>query len=157
MTAGTLLPLETLLPKAVAWAEAQYRLALIDGQPLTPAETEIALRVGVAHPEHVRLRLVVSIPRPDDQELRQAAIALKLLGPGTIGMALGYTVFIRQDHRSDGLLAHELRHVHQFEQAGSLDNYLRRYLMELLEFGYRNAPMEIDASARTNLLKGSKL
>jgi hypothetical protein len=145
MSTGKLLPLETLLPTAVAWAEAQYRLALIDGETLAPAEIEIALCVGVAHPEHVRVRVVASIPRPDDPELRHAAVALKLLGPGTIGMALGYTVFIRQDHRSDSLLAHEFRHVQQFEQAGSINDYLRRYFLEVLEFGYRDAPMEVDA------------
>lgn len=148
------IPLENLLPKAIAWAEAHYAVALNDGNRLTPEETGIALRVGVAHPEQIRIRQVASIPLPDDQDLRQAATALKLLGPGTIGLALGYTVFIRQGKRCDSLLAHELRHVQQFEQAGSLYSYLNRYFLELLEFGYRDSPMEVDARIHSNLLMG---
>lgn len=46
---------EMLLPLACAWAEEQERVILRDGVSLTPAQTVDAAKIGVAHPERVRL------------------------------------------------------------------------------------------------------
>lgn len=43
------------------------------------------------------------------------------------------------------LLSHEYRHVHQYEAAGSIAAFLRRYLQQIAEVGYERAPYEIDA------------
>jgi hypothetical protein len=61
-------------------------------------------------------------------------------------MALGYAVLIRHSALGDRrVLRHELRHVAQFEAAGSLSHFLEEYLAQMVLHGYRDAPFEVDA------------
>ena len=106
--------LPRLLPLAVAWAEAEARRAAATGVCLTPAEEEIARAVGVRKPGLVRIAIVDRLPQPADAGLRHAAEQAGLLGPGMIGLTLGYAVFICRGHRTRRLVSHELRHVHQY-------------------------------------------
>jgi hypothetical protein len=48
-----------------------------------------------------------------------AAIHIGLLGPNTAGRTVGYGIFIAE-RCTPRLLAHECRHVYQYEQAGSM-------------------------------------
>jgi len=139
--------LPALLPAAIAWAEARARLAAQVGNPLTAAEQEIAVRVGVSQPQHVRIEMVSSLPLPDDPALRSAALEAGLLGPGMIGLTLGHSIFICHGHRDRRLVSHELRHVHQYEQHGSIAAFLPVYLAQVVDLGYANAPLEVDARA----------
>jgi hypothetical protein len=138
--------LPRLLPSAIAWAEGQARKAAQGGTPLTAPEQEIAREVGVARPELVRVEMVGdSLPMPDDPTLREAAMQAGLLVPGMIGLTLGYSIFICRGNRTRRLLSHELRHVHQYEQHGSIAGFLPIYLKQVIEAGYRDAPFERDA------------
>ncbi len=138
--------LPKLLPGAIAWAEDRARKAAEVGTPLTASEQEIARGVGVARPERVRVEMVGdSLPMPDDPTLREAAMQAGLLGPGMIGLTLGYSIFICRGHKTPRLLSHELRHVHQYEQHGSIAGFLPLYLQQVIEVGYRDAPFERDA------------
>ena len=86
------------------------------------------------------------IPKPDHPLLASAAEQLQFLGPDTIGLTLGYGIFIRTDSVEDPeLIAHECRHVYQYEQQGSLQSYLEVYIPDLLKYGYKNSPLEMDA------------
>jgi len=84
---------------------------------------------------------------PEDPELREAAIQAGLLGPGMVGLTLDHSVFICRGHETKRLLSHELRHVYQYEQAGSLARFLPGYLQQIVESGYAAAPLEQDARA----------
>lgn len=137
--------LSSLIPKAVAWAEEQSALILKTGEPLNSTESKMAERVGVMHPELVRVLEVPSLPLPNDVELKEAAIYLGLLGPTMIGLTLGHGIYICSGKKTDRLLSHELRHVAQYEQAGSIANFLPTYLEQIVSFGYPKAPLEIDA------------
>lgn len=117
------------------------------GEALTPAEEEIARRVGVRQPEWVRVEIVDSLPLPADPVLRSAALAAGLLGPGMVGLTLGHAIFICRGHKDRRLLSHELRHVHQYEQHGSISAFLSVYLGQIVEVGYTRAPLEADARA----------
>lgn len=139
--------LPKLLPSAIAWAEARANRALHAGIPLTPAEQEVALAVGVSKPELVRIEIVESLPLPEDPVLRAAALQAGLLGPGMVGLTLGHAIFICRGHKTRRLLSHELRHVHQYEQHGSIAAFLPVYLGQIVEAGYGNAPLEADARA----------
>jgi hypothetical protein len=145
--------LPELLPKAIAWAEVQYSLISELGKPLTEDMKALAQKVGVLHPANIRILEVPSIPLPDDPGLQQAALASGLLGTGIVGLTLGYGIYVCYGHGSTRLLSHEFRHVHQYEQAGSISNYLPVYLQQLVSVGYKNAPFEIDA--RTHEIKES--
>ena len=140
--------LPALLPRAVAWAEAQSRSVLDDGAPLDAAGQALARGVGVTRPERIRVRIVAEMPLPDDASLRAAALQAGLLAPGTLGLTLGYAVFVRRGHETRvRLLSHEFRHVHQYERAGSIASFLPTYLEEIVAHGYAHAPSEIDARA----------
>jgi hypothetical protein len=140
--------LPKLLPRAIAWAEERAAKAAEAGAPLNASELEIAREVGVARPELVRVEMVGdSLPMPDDPTLREAATQAGLLGPGMIGLTLGYAIFICRGHKTRRLLSHELRHVHQYEQHGSIAGFLPAYLEQVIEVGYHNAPFERDARA----------
>ncbi|HEY0010962.1 MAG TPA: hypothetical protein VGB97_03575 [Candidatus Paceibacterota bacterium] len=134
----------TLFPKAVAWAEGQSSLILEKGRVLTPEEIEAARNAGVQHPEQVRICEVSQLPQPEDEGLREAAHSLGLLNPTMIGLTLGHGIYIVKGNETS--IPHELRHVYQFEQLGSISNFLTVYIQELLKFGYTHAPLEVDAS-----------
>lgn len=142
------LKLPELLPRAIAWAEGRAKRAHEVGVPLTLQEVEVARAVGVARPELVRVEMVGDrLPMPEDPELRAAAVEAGLLGPGMVGLTLGYSIFICRGHKTRRLLSHELRHVYQYEQCGSIAAFLPVYLMQVLENGYGNAAFERDARA----------
>ncbi len=140
--------LPILTPKAIAWAEAQSENALRVGRPLTEPFLSVAQHVGVSSPEHIRILDVPRLPMPDDPQLKQAAVATGLLGPGMVGLTLGHAVLVCSGYGQDvRLLSHEFRHVHQYEQAGSIAAFLPAYLQQIVTVGYSNAPFEIDARA----------
>ncbi len=141
--------LPLLLPRAIAWAEAQEAQVLRTGAGLSTEGADLVARsVGVRRPERIRVSLVDQIPLPDDDpELREAALEGGLIGPDTRGITFGYAIYVRSDHDEAGLLWHECRHVHQYEEAGSIAAFLPVYLRQIVEHGYDNAPLEVDARA----------
>ena len=147
MTFDLLSVLPQLLPSAIAWVEEQSHRAIEAGLPLDTTGLALAGRVGVQHPELIRTQLVEALPLPEDPALRQAALATGLLGPGMIGLTLGYAIFVVRGHMSARLLSHECRHVHQYEAAGSIAAFLPAYLQQIATVGYENAPLERDARA----------
>ena len=137
--------ISSLLPKAIDWARQECNRVSKEGEPLVPDWMDIARQVGVSHPERIRIALVDHMPIPDDQEVRDACDDLKLLGPNAVGLTLGYAILIRKGMLSRQVVAHECRHVNQFEDAGSLDGFLTIYISQIIEHGYLDAPMEVDA------------
>ncbi|MFP3501540.1 hypothetical protein [Burkholderia sp. SIMBA_062] len=137
--------LPSALPDAVAWADAQAAHGLAQGVPLTPAQADDARTVGVAQPERIRVVVGDRLPFPDTPALAAIARDTGLLRPGTIGLTLGHAVFVLRGHDTRRLLTHEFRHVHQYEEAGSIGAFLARYLHEIATVGYHDAPLEADA------------
>jgi hypothetical protein len=137
--------LPRLLPHAIAWAHAQEFMILGGGRALTESERKLALAVEVQYPDRVRIKLVRQIPAPADPELRAIAIQTGLIGPHTGGITLGHGIFILDGQDSNRLVSHELRHVHQYEVAGSIAVFLQTYLEQIATVGYDRAPLELDA------------
>jgi len=135
------------LPQAIAWAELQSQNVALEGTALSEKFIDVARRVGVKHPELIRVKLVDQLPLPEEPVLRQAALETGLLGPNMIGLTLGYSILLVKNHESARLISHECRHVHQYEVLGSIKKFLQVYLQQVVEFGYENAPLEVDARA----------
>jgi hypothetical protein len=139
--------LQLLGPRAIAWVKDQERRAMLVGKPLKPAGIKLAIDVGVGYPERIRVCVVPALPIPDEADLRQIAIQEMRL-PHMTGLTLGYAVFVRNgSETSKKLLRHEFRHVSQYEVAGSIDAFVLMYLMEIVQYGYDDAPFEKDARA----------
>jgi hypothetical protein len=137
-----------MLPRATAWARTQARRILTQGVGLNERGIEIARRAGVQHPEQVRLLFVAAIPLPEEADLRQAAQNFGLITEETAGLTLGHGIFALERCRNDQkLVAHELKHVAQSESCGGFDGFLQKYLSEVNEYGYPEAPMEQEAIA----------
>lgn len=86
------------------------------------------------------------MPKPNHALLLEAMKQTNFLGEGTLGLALGYAIFVLSGHESQKwLLRHEMRHVAQYEQAGSIGSFLTVYLDQVLSVGYRDTPLEADA------------
>lgn len=140
--------LDQLLPLACQWVERQELVAIKRGVPLDAAQIEEARKVGVQHPESVRLLRVAQVPMPDDPALRDAAREAGLVAEGAGGMALRYGIYLREDVWDDRqTLRHELAHTAQYERLGGLRPFLRQYLTECLTLGYFNSPLEQEAIA----------
>ena len=140
--------LNAMLPRAAVWAEQQERFILLhrDSLALTSDDQAVARRAGVQRPEAIRVLPVVEIPLPEEADLRQAAGAFNLITPATDGMTIGHGIFIKVGCLPDRkLIAHEIRHVAQYEHHGSILAFLQRYLWEVNEYTYPANPMEQEA------------
>ena len=137
--------LPSILPLAVEWAIERSQEIQRLGVSLSTANIELAKRVGVSSPENIKVMEVPSIPLPENQKLRDTAISTGVISRDTAGLTLGYSIYICKGHFSKRFLSHELRHVHQYEQHGTIRDFLAAYLDQVASFGYEAAPMEKDA------------
>lgn len=141
-------PMQRIAPAAIEWAQARSRAALAHGRPLAADEVALARSVGVRHPEKVRLEHVDRIELPEAPALREAASRVGLVPASAGGMTLGHGVVIVRSEAADRrLLAHELRHVAQYEACGGIAAFLTVHLQDLARLGYVRAPFEEDARA----------
>jgi len=137
---------ETLLALAVAWALEQEQSVLRRGVALTQAQLDDARKIGISHPERIRLLAVARIPAPENPVLASAAEAAGLVMSTASGLTLRYGIYLREDRMDDRqLLAHELVHTWQFERFGGVESFLREYLGECLSAGYAQSPLEHEA------------
>ena len=139
--------LPKILPTAIAWANFQSDHVALLGQPLPGPLLEVAQRVGVQQPHRIRIKLVDQLPIPEDQLLKEVAIQTGLLNSQTVGLTLGYSIFIVHGHDTLSLISHECRHVFQYETLGSIEEFLPVYLQQICTHSYENSPLEIDARA----------
>jgi hypothetical protein len=134
-----------LILQATRWAQAQQEIILQQGQPLNEFGVGLASKVGVAHPERIRILYVEELPAPVEEPIRSFAINGGLIGPNMIGMALGYGVFAVQSKADTRLFSHEFRHVAQYEKLGGIDEFIPTYMDQIFTYGYARAPLEEDA------------
>jgi len=134
-----------VLPIACIWAANHELFILGRGVALSEAQADKARKLGVVHPEQVRLLAVEVIP-PTNRLLRGIGTKLGLVSSQTIGMTLRYGIFIQRDHWGDRrLLVHELAHVAQYERFGGFRSFLYRYLQECINPGYPLGDLELEA------------
>jgi hypothetical protein len=149
--------LAVLLPRAVQWAQEQEQMILDSGRKLARDEIAIARQVGVSQPEKIRLKSVSRVPVPRDFLLSQAAIAIGMDCENLSALTLFYGIFVREEEYNRKLLAHECRHVYQFEQHGSTLNFLREYLSDVLTVGYENSAFEKEAANVAEKYRSARL
>jgi hypothetical protein len=147
--------IQTLLPSVISWAERKEREALNNGVPLNDLLKNTAMVLGIKQISSVRIRAVDVIPKPDIPRIVQLAQEFGLSFAQSAGMTFGHAIYARHSHSQDShLLTHELIHVRQYEQAGSVAAYLHEYVKQLGEFGYQNMPLEQEAVVEAFRLLG---
>jgi hypothetical protein len=145
--------LNTLLPLACDWAEQQERRIQDEGVPLTDAQIQDAIKIGIAHPKRVRLLRVDPMPSPQHPALQEATLRIRMNWATTGGLTVRYGIFIHSNCWSNRhLIAHELTHTMQYERFGSMTTFLRSWLTECFLQGYGNGPLELEAEKMANQL-----
>ena len=142
-SADVIAQVDRLAPGAIALIESTEADAMARGRPLDSDEIALARGVGVAAPGRVRVVEESALPGHAQPDL---AALVRLLGernPRRWGLTAGYGIVFKS-HPPKYLLAHELRHVAQYERLG-LKGFARRYITEMLVVGYARAPLETDA------------
>lgn len=101
--------------------------------------------VGVRNTDAVRV-VWGYLPKPEEGSEHFMRMIGILFGDGLNGLALGHCIFLpSQDAVDDESLAHELRHVKQFEDFGSIDAFIEAYADQVNRYGYENSGLEQDA------------
>jgi len=138
-----------LQPGVANYIREAEQAGLARGRALTADESALAARVGVAHPEQVRVIVASAFPVPADPALaNELKTRFGIDGKANGGLTMGHAVFITTKYAgARWLLAHELTHVGQFETLG-VDRFAHDYLVQLIMVGYTRAPME--EAARMN-------
>lgn len=150
------LGLSLLCHLATVWVVWHERRILRRGVPLTDMEREDARRMGVRHPEKIRLLEVRSIPLLNGMWVRGISRFVPAVSPHTIGVSLRYGIYLRERcGRDRHLVAHECVHTGQYERLGSVPAFLSAYVSGCLEQGYPEAPLEREAVIRSAALEDS--
>lgn len=69
---------------------------------------------------------------------------MRLVPRRFVAMTLGHTIHVRADYLPPRTVRHELKHVEQFQRYGFW-GFIARYLYQCARYGYRDAPLEIEA------------
>ena len=136
-----------LIERAIAWVEEREATIAQYGRPLDELEVVDARAVGVKSPDLVRVLEVDAIELPTNAELRGLAEASGAFSDATFGMTFGHGICMIRGRTNRRRLSHELRHVYQYEEAGSVAQFIPVYLSQVLSVGYVNSPLEVDARA----------
>ena len=116
------------------------------GRALSNYELAIAEAVGVHYPKKVRLLFVDLISPPRRFILRTLAKVIGMDLSKAEAITFGHGITMRKDAFSLAILAHELRHVYQYEQL-RMEPFLESYLRDVITHGYAASWPEVDAQA----------
>lgn len=138
------------MPWVGLWAWRLERRTLREGRPLFSSEWAAAVRVGVRHPEKVRILVVEEVPMPGFSWMHRIAAGWGFDRRHIGGLCLRYGIILRRDLAAQPvIMAHELVHTSQYERHGSLSGFLRAYLLQCLRHGYTNSSLEREAVAKS--------
>jgi hypothetical protein len=85
--------------------------------------------------------IVDKIPKPDFPELHEAGLS-GFINMDVNGITYKNTYFIKRGYENNlALHFHELVHVQQWRHLGA-QSFISRYIQELYEYGYDDAPLE---------------
>lgn len=134
-----------LLPRAVRDNRMLEARALEVGRPLNEDGIALARKLGVAHPEKVRIVVVKKISKVNTADRLVAQQPMFSAGAVIAGITAGYGIFL-DDQYADKLwvLAHELVHVGQYEREG-FEGLIERVITEQLALPGRLIPVEREA------------
>ena len=134
------------MPELIAQIDVQEEHAMRVGRPLAPDEMIAAQKLGVDHPEKVRVLVTRNIPEMGGGP----AVSMRMVG----GLTTGYGIYLRPRFaKGDAVLFHELVHVAQFEALGR-EGMVRRYLTETHALPGNLIPLEREAIEKSEALLG---
>ena len=141
--------LPELFPNIEGWVKSLEIQAVSFGK--TPlAYHPYARQAGVELPYKIHILPVTCIPQPKHPRFAELAQSIGLLTNETGGITAGYGILIRSDCINNlKLIVHECVHLAQYERLG-MTVFLRQYIGQLAESGYKMAQFEIEAEIKSN-------
>lgn len=140
--------------RIVSWAYKRAKFINQYGAWLTSDLIDLAIKMGVAHPEKIRIYSSHNSTFIDDHKLNDLLFKFGFSADRTCALTLFHSIALNNACAKNlVILAHEFRHVAQFESCGSLELYLEYYLMEVAYFGYGKGPLEVDAHIASNRIE----
>ncbi len=128
------------------WLKHHQWIVLKHGSLLNASQFEDALRVGVRHPENVRILHSDHVPIPLRRLAFLCSRTLRRYQLEPVGLCAQYGIYIKKSASGDrNILVHELVHTRQYERAGGIHPFLRQYLLDCLSHGYSASTMESEA------------
>ncbi len=134
--------IDKYVPEASAGVREAEAIALQKGRPLSDEELILAQRVGVSHPEKIRIFFTSRFPI-DENELHQ--------GGDIVALTMNYGIFVkpyvslkRESYLE--IITHEFAHVVQFERLG-VEGMSRRFNLETFILKDKLIPIEREAIA----------
>ncbi len=138
--------MQKFFPLIVAWATELEKQALQHGEPLCPEFRRAAEILDIRDINAIRVWRIEEMPNPQDHRIAELAERFGLSIKKSAGISMGRGILVRETNVHDGsVMAHELVHARQYEQAGGIAAFLIRYMNELARFGYAAMPMETEA------------
>jgi hypothetical protein len=139
---------EYFFPRALSWYNQVEAELLPQGRPLTPRETEFAIRAGIKDPNRVRIVVLDNFPLPADLALRTELERFGMGRKTAGGRTHGYVIMLKSwTAENNTVISHELVHIAQQDRLGR-ESFVRRYLIELEMLEYARSPLKLEAYAK---------
>ncbi len=134
---------------AIKWGKAMDTRAYGIGSRLSEQQREIARQMGVRDLDRVRV-VIGDIPKPTNLAVVIAMQQFGMMdqnGMRLNGLTFGHSIYIKSGLNIPFAVAlsHELRHVKQNEDLGSMEAFLTAYINEINSCGYEGCSFEQDA------------
>ncbi len=131
---------------ATPWLAWQERKLLHEGSPLQKDLLTWAAKQGIQNPEKIRTLQTHPLPLPAPMFLRRWLDSRRLPCLHLAGLSIRHGIYLAPDlSDEEAIIQHELIHTRQYQEAGSLFSFLRRYLYQCLTEGYHHCQMEREA------------
>jgi len=146
-----------VMPYVWWWVWREERRVLSEGRKLTEEEWRYAARVGVRHPERMRV-VEVGRVRVPGWGWMQRVVAQRGFSANRIeGMCLRYGIVVR-NCQAGGMetFVHECVHTAQYERLGGIGSFIRRYLHQCMMHGYGASLLEREAYEKARALGVSR-
>lgn len=136
--------INALIPVAMKWYANVERSLYKTGRVLTKAEKKQAIKLGVKHPDRIRVVVLEKFPAPNNQTSNNHFESAR---------TMGNIILIKPKHKDNSvMLCHELVHIAQTDRMG-LKQFLERYALEREVLGYSRSLLENEAYARQQVIK----
>jgi hypothetical protein len=139
-------------PSVYDWIEQQENEIFVTGRNLYLNEMKVAKEIGIKNYDIIKILETDSVPQPKNKMLLEIGKEMGLINSRTNGICFRYGIFIHQNLKDkNATLCHELIHTLQYERLGSIEAFIKKYLKECYDVGYRNSTLELEAIIKSKL------
>jgi len=132
------------------WVALHEARLLSKGLPLPSHLITWSKQHNISNPERSRLLHAKPIPLPAPLIVRRFLDKKGFPCIHLAGLSLRHGIYLAPNlPNPDQIIQHELIHTRQYQEAGSIFSFLRRYLFQCLTQGYESCDMEREARGET--------